>query len=575
MNWYAPSVPLLTIACTAKFVDEEETDLPADTDRDGDGYDVPEDCDDTDASVNPGEIETCDSVDTNCSGDEDDATDASTWYADADGDRYGDADSTDIACEAPSGYLDDATDCDDADDTVHPGAAEVCENGIDDDCDGGAGCAPPSGSLSGADAKYTGEAATNYAGSSVSAAGDVNGDGFGDFLIGGYGNDDGGYNAGAAYLVLGSATPGDLELSAANAKYAGEESDYAGFDVSTAGDVNGDSFGDLLIGAFGNADAGYQAGAAYLVLGNATPGDVDLGTADAQYTGGKQSECAGISVSTAGDVNGDGFGDLLIGSRHYSDDDPFVGAAYLVLGSAAPSDLELAAADAEYTSVWPDNLLHISVSTAGDADGDGLGDLLIGASNSDRGGSSAGAAYLLLGDATPSSRSLATADAVYGGGFGDLLVGAPYSDDGGTWAGAVFLVLGSPTPGDLDLGAADAQYTGEVERAGVGHSVSTAGDVDADGFDDFLIDGMADAEGGAYAGAANLVLGSVTPGDRYLGAADALYTGEAEFDFAGSSVSTAGDVDADGLSDLLIGAPGNDDSGDSAGAAYLLLGSGF
>ena len=95
------------------------------------------DCDDGDAGVNPGAPETCNGVDDDCDGstDEDSATDAATWYADGDGDGYGDAGTTTAACSQPSGYEADATDCDDGDASTNPGADEYCD-GHDDDCDG-------------------------------------------------------------------------------------------------------------------------------------------------------------------------------------------------------------------------------------------------------------------------------------------------------------------------------------------------------------------------------------------------------------------------------------------------------
>ena len=95
------------------------------------------DCDDSNALANPTETEVCDGFDDDCDGvaDGEDSADASTWYADTDGDGYGDAAVEVIACEAPTGYVADATDCDDEDDGANPGAAEVCD-GVDDDCDG-------------------------------------------------------------------------------------------------------------------------------------------------------------------------------------------------------------------------------------------------------------------------------------------------------------------------------------------------------------------------------------------------------------------------------------------------------
>ena len=111
------------------------------TDLDGDGYDGvgvdATDCDDTNATVNPGATERCNGVDDDCDGSTDDpsSADASTWYADADQDGYGDPATAAQACTAPSGYGADATDCDDTDGAVNPGATERC-NGVDDDCDG-------------------------------------------------------------------------------------------------------------------------------------------------------------------------------------------------------------------------------------------------------------------------------------------------------------------------------------------------------------------------------------------------------------------------------------------------------
>jgi hypothetical protein len=124
-------------------------------DEDGDGYgdpgsavsacsapagylSDPTDCDDTTASVHPGADEYCNGLDDDCDGttDEDAALDALTWYLDSDLDGFGDASVSAESCTAPAGYIEDATDCDDAEETTHPDAEDVCEDEVDNDCDG-------------------------------------------------------------------------------------------------------------------------------------------------------------------------------------------------------------------------------------------------------------------------------------------------------------------------------------------------------------------------------------------------------------------------------------------------------
>ena len=236
--------------------------------------------------------------------------------------------------------------------------------------------APGDEDLGSADAQYTGEEIDDAAGTSVTGAGDVDGDGYADLLVGAPGV---ATKTGAAYLVLGGSAPGDLDLGSADAQYTGEEiGDYAGNSVAGAGDVDGDGSPDLLIGAYINDDGGSGAGAAYLVLGDSAPGDLDLGSADAQYTGEQAGDGAGSSVAGAGDVDGDGYADLLMGARYNHDGGDYAGAAYLVLGGSAPGDLDLGSADAQYTGELGD-YAGTSVAGAGDIDGDDHADLLIGA----------------------------------------------------------------------------------------------------------------------------------------------------------------------------------------------------
>jgi hypothetical protein len=131
---------LLSLAAVLSLVGCGDKDTGGDTettDQDSDGYAVDEDCDDLDPTVYPGATEYCNGKDDNCDGEVDvEAIDAPLYYADVDGDGYGDGNSTTKSCDPPAGYSADATDCDDRDDGINPGAIDVPTDDIDQDCDG-------------------------------------------------------------------------------------------------------------------------------------------------------------------------------------------------------------------------------------------------------------------------------------------------------------------------------------------------------------------------------------------------------------------------------------------------------
>jgi hypothetical protein len=431
--------------------------------------------------------------------------------------------------------------------------------------------------LSMADAKLVGEDPNDLAGYSVSGAGDVDGDGRDDVLVGAWGDDEGGITAGAAFLVLGPVT-GTFDLAHADAKLVGEAyGDYAGVSVSGAGDVDGDGHDDVLVSAPRRYEGTSYTGAAYLVSGPVT-GTVDLALADARLIGEANNGYTWGSVSGAGDVDGDGHDDFLVGAALDSEGAVGAGAAYLVRGPVSGT-LSLSLADAKLLGEHQNDRAGYSVSGAGDVDADGRDDLLIAAVDNDEGALDAGAAYVVLGPVT-GTLDLSLADAKLVGerisdnagarvsdagdvdadGHDDLLVGA-VTDHPIYHGGASYLVLG-PVSGTLDLSRADAKLVGEGEQDEAG-IVSGAGDVDGNGHDDLLV-------GTWGAGTTYLVLGPVT-GTLDLFYADVEFISEESGDWAGSSVSGAGDVDADGLDDVLIGAYQNGD----AGAAYLIYGGGL
>lgn len=573
--------------------EDNNCDGSAGTDNaDGDEFVACEDCDDRRDEMYPGADEVCDGLDNDCDGVSDDnPIDESTFYIDEDGDGYGDPNTSDHGCTVPDGYVEDVSnpgeDCDDLDADRHPDAPEICEDGVIQDCDATAEEAQADCDWSGdvrlstARARLIGEADRDYTGSAVSTAGDANGDGVPDLLIGAPNYESSGSRTGAAHLVL-SPVRGDLDLALADATLIGEEADDgAGSAVSAAGDVDGDGYGDLLVGAHGNGGGAEVAGAAYLIAGPVS-GEVALATADARLLGANEGDQAGWAVAQAGDANGDAISDLFVGARFNSAGGERAGAAYLVLGPVS-GEVELSAADASLFGEQAWSSAGYAVSTAGDADGDGLADLLVGSSEVD----GSGAAYLVLSPVSgdldlaaadaklvgelagdTAGTSVATAGDTNGDGLADLLVGAQLNDDGGSSAGSAYLIS-SPVSGELSLASADAKLIGEASFDLAGTSVAGAGDIDADGLTDLLVGAQANDGGGSGAGAVYLLLGPVS-GHVDLSAATVRFLGEQTGDLAGCAVSPAGDIDEDGRPDLLVGAYMSYAGGAAAGAAYLL-----
>jgi hypothetical protein len=264
--------------------------------------------------------------------------------------------------------------------------------------------------------KLSGVAAYDASGWSVSAAGDVNGDGFDDLIIGALGADPNGFSSGVSYVIFGKASgfEANLNLSTLNGsngfKLSGvADSDYSGNSVSAAGDVNGDGFDDLIIGAYGAAPNGRRSGASYLVFGKADgfAADLNLSTLNGgngfELSGGAPVDNSGTSVGAAGDVNGDGFDDLIIGAPGADPNGDESGATYIVLGkkSGFAATINLSALNGadgfKINGVADGDRSGFSVTGAGDLNGDGFDDMLIGAYRADPNGSESGASYVVFG----------------------------------------------------------------------------------------------------------------------------------------------------------------------------------
>ena len=382
-------------------------------------------------------------------------------------------------------------------------------------------------------------------GSSVANAGDVNGDGYADAIVGAPGASNGQVGEGLAYLHYGSST--GLSVAPSLTLEANMLGAQFGTSVSSAGDVNGDGYADVLVGAPLNG-----TGSAYLYAGG--PAGLSVAPAAALSAG----SLFGSSVATAGDVDHDGYSDIIIGS-------PGTGEAYVYKGSVAGLVLAPYIVLAEPPA---SGLFGCSVATAGDVNGDGYSDVIVGARNATNGQANEGLAYVyhgsMTGLVTPFARrlemnlalanfgvSVSGASDVNGDGFFDVVVGADLWESGQTDEGAAFVFHGSPV-GVAALPAVTLQRN--IVNGQFGVSVSEAGDVNGDGYADIVV-GAALSEnpaGTADEGLAYVFRGSTTG----IGAAafDQLESNVAGYQF-GKSVSGGGDVDGDGYSDVLIGAP--------------------
>jgi len=447
------------------------------------------------------------------------------------------------------------------------------------------------------DVKLTGIMKGDRFGWSVSGAGDVNNDGYDDVIVGAYRANVSGTVSGQAYLYFGGSkmniTPDII--------FTGDAAwDAFGYDVSSAGDVNCDGYADVIIGAHYNGGGGTASGSAYLYFGG---GKMD-NNVDMIFTGAAAGDRFGSSVSSAGDANGDGYGDLIIGAPQINGGNDWKGQAYVFFGgknmdnasdvtfngnnsddllgrSVSSGDINgdgytdvivgaLGGSNLGYVNCYfgsqnMDNIVDISysgssygdrfgfsVSGAGDVNNDGFQEIVVGAYANNDTGNISGKAYLYSksneilnfqgsGYKDWLGWSVSGSGDVNNDGYDDIIIGAIYNDSTGNNSGAAYIHYGGPNMDNIP----DVNLSGNQSKAWFGASVSSAGDVNNDGYDDVIV--------GAYnASINNSISGILDPsiliGSRTIWNLSGSFNGSAEIgDFAQILNQYISSVNASGM----------------------------
>jgi len=457
-------------------------------------------------------------------------------------------------------------------------------------------------------------------GTSVASAGDVNGDGYNDVIIGGPGYRNGQASEGLAFVFHGSVTGIEnngpslaLHLAADSVIESNQAFARLGWSVSEAGDVNADGYTDVIIGARDYSLGQNSEGAAFVFHGSPT-GVVSNGSkavhlaAQSVLQANQSDAYLGQVVASAGDVNGDGYSDVIMLAGGYSLGQTGEGAAFIFHGAATgilsndltalhdTSDTTLQSNVANLTA-WGDQ-----VASAGDVNGDGFSDVVLGLSPYQIGETEEGVVFIFHGSPSGisgngSSTSLedhaattlqanqaqsefgasaASAGDINGDGYGDLIVGAYDYDHGENNEGVAFMFFGRaggiPSNGGLLIHeTADGLLEVNQGDAGFGGAVASAGDLNGDGFSDVIVgaegfDAGESNEGGVfiYHGAADMLADEPADGQY-----DAQQLGSS----LGWTCASAGDVNGDGRADLVAGAPWYDIGGQFVGRVHVFHGS--
>ena len=379
--------------------------------------------------------------------------------------------------------------------------------------------------------------------------------------------------------------------------------DRLGWSVSSAGDFNGDGLDDVIVGAiFADDGIAINTGRAYIFFGQNPPNQIPLrANPDADIIINGQGGNFGISVSSAGDFNGDGLDDVIVGA-------PFegTGKAYIFFGQNPVSQLELNAQTQANVIISGPGDFGSSVASAGDYNGDGMKDVIVGAPDNSNPGGGPGNAHIFFGQAPPNQLvlnagsdanvtlngqnaednfgfSVASAGDFNGDNLDDVIVGTPNDDNNGeASSGSAFIFFGSNPVGPISLSAdADANVIidGQDTQDHFGNAVSSAEDFNGDGLDDVVVGGerasLSNDFNDFQSGKAYIFFGQNPLSQLKFRAdtdANLVINGNGRLYQLGISVASAGDFNKDGLDDVLIGAKGPNSAGFSKGRAHIFFG---